>query len=349
MLLRYVLFLASLGYSLLFIHPVMAKQRSAPAMPPTLVTVAKVQVQPWQEIIHTIGSLAASQGITIHPEINGRVTDILFRSGQTVAKAEPLVQLNPDIIKADLALAQAQLKLSEANYQRQKTLALKQVESKAMLDKALATRNADQAKVERNQALLNQTLIRAPFAGQLGLRQVDVGDFVASGTTSIVNLQALDTLKINFTVPEMHVDDVKVGQKIQIKSDISPETTFAGKVTAYDSLIDPETRTLAVRAEMLNPDHTLLPGGFVNVYIQTSKQQVIAIPQTAVVYAPEGHFVFTVEKNKAHKIEVVTGPRIGDKIVIRKGLKAQDTLVTAGQFKLFEGAPVMIQPTQATP
>ena len=261
MLLRYILFLAFLGYSLLIGSPALSKKRTEAGIPPTLVTVAKVQVQPWQEIVYTIGSLAASQGITVYPEISGRITKILFESGQTVSKGAPLVQLNPDIIKADLAIVQAQLKLSETNYQRQQTLALRQVESKAILDKALATRNADQAKVERNQALLNQTLIRAPFAGQLGLRQINVGDFVTTGTTPIVNLQALDTLRINFTVPEIHINHLKIGQKIQLKSAINPEQTFTGRVTAYDSLIDPQTRTLAVRAEMANPNHTLLPGG----------------------------------------------------------------------------------------
>ena len=318
-----------------------AKKNSPPLIPPTVVSITKVQQQLWQEVIPAVGSLSALQGIIVHPEINGRVTKIFFRAGQKVVKNTPLVQLNPTIIKADLALAKAQLHLSELDYQRQKTLASKHLASQAMLDKALATRNTNQAIVARNQALLEQTFIRAPFSGTLGLNQIEVGDFVIAGNTPIVSLQDSDTLKINFSIAEKYIRHIHIGQKITVKSDIHPETTLIATITAYNNRIDPQTRSLAVRAEVPNTKHQLFAGGFVNIGIQSTAQPVLTIPQTALSYSPEGEFVFTIHNNMAHKVKVVTGAHIHDNIIVRSGLRQSDIIVKTGQFKLHDHAPVI--------
>ena len=333
----------SLGVAL-FSSNLLAKKSGFPALPPTVVTTTQAKLRPWNEDIRTVGTLAAHQGITIKPEVSGRITDIFFHSGDTVAAGDPLLQINPDAIKASLALAQAESNLSEQEYQRQKKLVERNVETKALFDKFTAQRKVAQAKVTGQMTLLNQTLIRAPFHGQLGLKQVEIGDYILAGQSVIVNLQNIDSLKVNFKLPEHHLNHITKGQTITVLSPATPKTPIHGTILAHDSLIDATTRTIAVRAEIPNPKHLLLPGGFVNVALHVSHQAVMTLPQTAIIYAPEGRFVYIVKDNKAIKTPVIIGPRIKDDIIIHQGLSAEDKVVTAGQFKLSDGAVVAIQP-----
>lgn len=318
-------------------------------MPPVVVEAATAKAQNWQDQIEAIGTLSANQGIVIKPEIGGRITAIYFRSGDEVKANAPLVQINPDIIKEQLAAAQAKVIFSKANLSRVQTLfkmqvgSLKHISSQSDLDTALSNYQADVAAVNQYQAMLNQTLVRSPFEGKLGLRLVNLGDFVTAGE-ALTNIQDLDPLRVDFSIPETYLSQLSIGDIILISSRTYPNEHFEGKVYALDSSIDPNTRTLGVRASVPNKDGKLLPGGFVEVKLLTGKpRQVVVVPEIALGSEAEGSFVYKINGNMAIKTKVTAGEHKDNQVIILQGLKPGDQVVAAGQFKILtEQAPIII-------
>lgn len=311
-------------------------------IPPAFVEAITAQPTSRQDQVAATGTLIAIPGIVVKPEISGRITKIYFKSGDSIVAGAPLIEINTDILKAQLAKAQAQAQLTRLQFARFSKLYKTHDISKADFDKAQADYNSAQAQVENVQAQLRQANITTPFTGKLGLSQINIGDYVNAGQ-NIVNLQSLDPLKVDFSVPEAYLSKVAVGQTVLLKTDAYPEETFVGKVEAIESLINDNNRTLNIRANIPNKDGKLLPGAFVETTLQLALQQnLIIIPQTAVVYAPEGNYVFKVINGKAKKAAVILGTLDNKKVVIKSGIKAGDVIVTAGQLKIHEGAPVVV-------
>lgn len=311
-------------------------------LPPAMVETSTVHLTSQQVQIATTGNVIAIPGITIKPEASGRITKIFFKSGDQVTAGAPLIEINPDILKARLTQTIAEWKLAQLNYERSAKLYETHSISKADLDNSKAKLSSTKAEVDSAQASLNQTTVTAPFSGQLGLSAVNLGDFVNIGQ-NIVNLESLDPIFIDFTIPEVYLKEISKGQTILIRSDIYPKETFTGTVVATESRIDPTNRTLKLRAAVANKEGKLLPGTFVEVNLLTKKlADVISIPQTAVVYSSDGNYVFTVEKNKAVKVSVQLGDRTAENIVVTEGLKPGDVVITAGQQKVHPGGPVII-------
>lgn len=315
-------------------------------MPPAMVETAPVSQMGWQTTIDAIGTLNANQGVIIKPEISGRITGIYFRSGQDIKAGAPLAQVNPDILAAQLAEAKAKLILSKANYERALLLFKKRVMAQADLDNSLSAYQVDQASVNNMQAQLNETLITAPFNGRLGLRMVDQGDFVNVGDT-ITTLNSIDPLRVDFSVPEVYLGNITIGNKVLIHSSSYPDQTFTGIIYAMDSQINPNTRSLGVRATLPNTKHILLPGGFVDIIIQTgAPAKVLTVPETAVYYSDTGPYVYRVVKNMAVKTMVKLGQHKDDVFVVTDGLNAKDVIITVGGFKVSDGAPIMSSTTK---
>lgn len=312
-----------------------------PATPPVVVGATKATLQPWQETIQAIGSLSASQGIILKPEISGRITAVYFRSGETVKAGDPLVQLNPAVFEAKLDASKAQTQLSAANYQRALTLYKQKVFAKADMDKALATYRADQAQQAEAQAALAQTRIDAPFNGRLGLRLVDLGDYI-DPSKPIANLDAIDPLRVDFRIPGTDVGKVTIGAKVNIHTSAYPNQTFVATVYAIDSQIDANTRSLGVRASLSNTQQRLLPGAFVDVSLEVAKPQTLAtLPETAVNNDETGSYVYRIIHHQAIKTPVTILFHQDGKIGLT-GLQIGEQIISVGGFKVLDKAPVIV-------
>lgn len=334
-----IVLLLIIGISLSFCSH--AKNQDQGGMPPAAVETVTLHMQPWQSEISAVGSLSPNQGVVIKTEVDGRITGIYFRSGDDVKAGAPLVQMNPLVLQAQLNSAKAKLLLSKANFERAQQLFTKRVFAQADLDNARSAYQTDQANVDNAQAMLDQTLIRAPFTGRLGLRQVDLGDFVKSGD-SITTLNAINPLRVDFRVPEVYLGRIANGQTVIIHSSAFPKEKFEGKVYAIDSQIDSSTRSLGIRASIPNMNYQLLPGGSVEVFVKTgAPQQWIGAPDTAILFDAQGPYVFRVVNNAAVKTAITLGPRKNGIAAILTGLKAGDVIVANGAFKLNDGAPIM--------
>jgi membrane fusion protein, multidrug efflux system len=331
---------------------------AAQGIPPQTVSTAKAQFTEWQGEFQAVGTLRAVRGADIAPEVAGLITAIHFQSGQEVAEGAPLVQLNNESDVARLQSLMAAVELAEANYDRdQKQLAIQAV-SQAVVDADAANLKSAKAQVAEQRALVAKKLVRAPFAGRLGIRAVDVGQYVNAGT-KLVTLQALDPVYVDFYAPQKSLSRLAPGQKVMLKSDAFQGQQFPGEVSSIDPKVDTATRNVQVRATVRNPKRSLLPGMFATVVIASGgPQRFLTLPQTAVSYNPFGDTVFVVEESKgkddkvglvAQQKFVTTGEARGDQVAILSGIKEGDTVVTAGQIKLRSGFPVTvnnsIQPT----
>ncbi|HUL92910.1 MAG TPA: efflux RND transporter periplasmic adaptor subunit [Burkholderiales bacterium] len=341
-----------------FLGSVIRKSIAAQGIPPQTVSTAKAQFTEWQGEFQAVGTLRAVRGADLAAELPGLITAIHFQSGQEVAEGAPLVQLNNESDVARLQSLMAAVELAEANYDRdQKQLAIQAV-SQAVVDADAATLKSAKAQVAEQRALVAKKLVRAPFAGRLGIRAVDVGQYVNAGT-KLVTLQALDPVYVDFYAPQKSLGRIALGQKVVLKTDAFQGQQFAGEVSSIDPKVDPATRNVQVRATVRNPKRSLLPGMFATVVIASGgPQRFLTLPQTAVSYNPYGDTVFVVEetKGKDEKVALVaqqkfvtTGEARGDQVAILTGIKEGDTVVTAGQIKLRSGFPVTvnnaIQPT----
>lgn len=326
----------------LFIKYVRAKHM---AMPPPSVEVAKATSTNWQDEILATGTISAMNGITLKPEVAGRVTRIDFTSGSLVEKGQPLIQIYPDILAAQLAANEANLALAEVEYRRSAELYAKNVASKQTLDEQTAKLKSAQASVAATEAELAQHNITAPFSGRIGLKQIDIGDYVNVGE-SLVSLEEIDPLRIQFSIPDKYINQVKTGNTINIDVSSSPDKIYKGYVYALDASVDPQTRLFSIWGKIPNPDNSLVPGTYVTVSLLVGEPKpVLVIPQTAVVYSSQGEYVYKIEKNIAKKTQVSTGSRQRHLIVITDGLKPGDVVVTAGQVKLFDNVPIKIAKT----
>jgi membrane fusion protein (multidrug efflux system) len=324
---------------------------------PTVAT-AKASMQEWQPRLTAVGSARASNGADLAAEIGGVVDQIDFDSGQDVRAGTVLLRLRPDDDEAKLAQLQASADLANVTLQRdQKQLAAHAV-SQATVDSDVANLKIARAQVAAQQAVMAEKVIRAPFSGRLGVRQVDLGQYLAAGTT-IVTLEQLDPMFVDFYLPQQALGEVAVGQKVEVRADSYPGKTFQGVVSALSSKVDPASRMLQVRASIPNIDGKLLPGMYLDVAVEAGQPRtLVTIPLAAVAFNPYGSLVYVLHNEKdAHGKEqqivrqqfVTTGASRGDQISILKGIDANDTIVTAGQLKLHNGSEVKIdnavQPT----
>lgn len=337
-----VLVLGYTGYSLWRSHE---KAKAPHGMPEVTVEATQAKTQQWYDQIEATGTLSAFQGVMVRPEVSGTITKIYFESGQKVAKGAPLIQIYPDILEAQLERDEAATALSEVEFRRAEELFKKKAISKQDLDQQSSQLLQNQAKVAQTKAQLRQHNIVAPFAGALGLKLVDVGDFVSVGQ-NLVNLQKLDPIRIEFSVPEVELSKLRMGQTVELYPSSEPNTIYEGEVYAFDSAVDIATRSLYMRAKVPNHENKLVPGTFAKVTLLAGeKHPVITVPQTAIVYSPEGNTVYKVIDGKATKFPVKLGMRRQTEIQIVSGVDAGDTVVTAGQIKLTDNSPVKVSPT----
>lgn len=319
--------------------------------PPVAVTATKVKPMTWTPILTADGSLRATQGVDVTTEVAGIVESLEFESGQTVAAGELLLQLDADQDRANLKELQAAMSLAELQLSRQSRLIEQNATSQGALDEAKSRYQQAVARVESQQALIDKKEIEAPFGGELGIREVDIGEYLSPGAVT-VNLQALDPIYADFTLPEQHLGQVRVGQTVKVKVAAQPDIEFKGRITAINPAVNETTRNFAVQATLENDAKKLRPGMFAEVeVVLPEKKDVLTVPQTAITYNPYGDAVFVIdEKHEAgqaprltvRQVFVDTGDKRGDQVSIVDGLKARDRVVTTGQIKLQNGAIVRI-------
>jgi membrane fusion protein (multidrug efflux system) len=318
-----------------------------------VVATAKASMQPWQPNQSAVGSARASNGADLAAEIGGVVDLINFVSGQDVPAGAVLLRLRPNDDDAKLAQLQSSADLAAITLQRdQRQLAAHGV-AQATVDSDAANLKEARAQVAAQQAVMAEKVVRAPFAGRLGVRQVDVGQYLAPGTT-IVTLQQLDPMFVDFYLPQQALGEIAVGQKLEVTADAYPGRTFEGTIMALNSKVDPTSRMLQVRATVANADGKLLPGMYLGVSVATgSARPLVTIPLAAVAFNPYGSLVYVLHAENGQQVVrqqfVTTGASRGDQVSILKGITADDTVVTAGQLKLHNGSEVKIdnavQPT----
>jgi len=325
------------------------------ANPPQTVSTTVAKTEPWQKQLHAVGSLRAARGADLSTQVAGTVSAVHFESGAEVAQGTLLVELaaEDDIAKLDSLKATAAL--ARITYERDQRQLKAQAVSQQVVDTDAQNLKSDEAQVAQQQAIVNYKVIRAPFAGKLGIRQIDVGQYISPGTL-IVTLQSLDPIYVDFTLPQQALSQIKVGQKVVVGVDTFPGETFPGAILAINSKVDTATRNVQVRATLDNPQHRLLPGMFASVSIDVGEpQSYVTLPQTAITYNPYGSTVYLAEdKGKgangqeelmAQQVFVTTGDTRGDQVAILKGVKEGQTVVTAGQIKLRNGSPLHIDNT----
>ena len=321
-------------------------------MPPTPITAVTAEVRPVAKFLSGIGTLQAVRQVTVAPEVGGMITQIMFTPGATVNAGDPLVQLNDAPERGDLAGFEAQARVAGANLDRDKQLSAREFQSKMVVDKQQALRDQAAAGIAKTQAQIAQKLIRAPFAGQLGVRQVNLGGYVNPGGP-IVTLTDLSSVWVNFTLPEQVASQIAIGQDAALKVDAYPGRVFKAKLTTIEPQISQQTRTLLVQATLDNADHALLPGMFVNVAVAMPEApQQVMVPETAVDYSLYGDSVYVVRDAgkdpdgkpilKVERVFVSTGDRRDGRIAILSGLKGGERLAGSGQLRLNNGAEVTI-------
>lgn len=354
---------------------------------PKTVSTTVAGYEMWEPTISAVGTLKAQKGTDIAPQLSGIVSGISFQSDSDVKEGDILLNLSDEDDIAKLKALDASADLARLTYNRSKELVRNRAVSQAQLDNAVANLKSAEAQVATQQALVDKKQIRAPFDGHVGIRLVDIGQFLAAGQ-KVTTLQALDPIFVDFTLPQREVRLVSVGQAVSIQTDAFPDAVFMGKILALDPKLDSVTRNIAVRAELANPDKKLLPGMFASVTITTGMQEKkLTLPQTAVTYNPYGETIFLATKSQpenstsqdedtkasswfsssseeteeaepaiyiAKQKFVKTGTKRGDQVAIIEGVSDGDIVVTSGQLKLKNGTPMVLNndaplPNDATP
>ena len=326
--------------------------------PPTTVTVAEAKSEVVPNLLTAVGDLAAVHQVNVTSDVSGRITEILFTAGTEVKAGSPLIQLFDAPEQADLASFKAQATVAQLSLDRAKQLASRQFGPQATVDSTQAAFDQANAGIARTQAVISQKLVRAPFDGELGVRKVEVGQFLTAGT-QIVTLTDLSMLYLNFTVTEKDSGNLKVGQTVRILVDAYPGRTFEGKITTIEPQIATDTRNIRVQATIENPDKILKPGMFATTtVVLPDKPPVVTVSETAVDYTLYGDSVYVITDKKeddgktsltAVRTFVRAGNRIEGRAEILTGLKAGDRVVAVGQLKLQSGAAVTISPDPAPP
>ncbi|MFN3750137.1 MAG: efflux RND transporter periplasmic adaptor subunit [Thiobacillus sp.] len=314
-------------------------QAGAPPFIP--VNMMKVEATPLSNTVSAVGALIAEDSVMLRPEIDGRIARLRFSEGQPVKKGAVLVELDDADERARVAAVRADLTLAETRFKRSEELVAQNFISRQALDEARANLDILRARLRQEQVALDKTVIRAPFAGVVGLRQVSVGAYVAKGS-DLVRLDALSTLKLEVPVPETFLSLVRVGQPITLTVDALPGQTFSGRVHAVDPVVDPVSRNVRLRARIANPGGTLKPGMFARASADLGgKTHAIVLPEQVIVTRPDGNYVFAVIDGKAALRKVVLGKREPGRVEILSGLTAGETVVLDGQIKLRPGVPVV--------
>jgi membrane fusion protein, multidrug efflux system len=324
--------------------------------PPVSVSAAEAKSEVVPNLLTAVGELAAVHQVNVTADVNGRVTEIKFEPGAHVEEGTPLVQLFDAPEQGDLANFKAQATVAQLSLDRAKQLAARQFGPQATVDQAQAAYDQAQAGIAKTGALISQKLVRAPFSGDLGVRKVEVGQYLTAGT-AIVSLTDLSQLWANFTVTEKDSGNLKVGHTVRLKVDAYPGRVFEGRITTIEPQIATETRNIRVQATIANPEKILKPGMFVTAtVVLPDKPPVITVPETAVDYTLYGDSVFVIAEKKeddgktslsAVRTFVQTGNRVDGRVEILRGLKPGDKVVAVGQLKLQSGAAVAISPDQA--
>ncbi len=320
--------------------------------PATTVTSVKVQKGDWVPMLTAIGSISPVQGATISAELAGKVDEVNFQSGTPVKKGEMLVEIDASAEQAQLRSAQADLELAKADFERAQGLAKGNVISKAEIDSAAAKFAQKTADVQNVQSTIDKKLIRAPFDGIAGIREVNVGQMVPVGQ-KLLTLQALDQVFVDFSLPQQQLNDIKVGLPVKVTTDAINGREFEGKLTAVNSAVDTATRSVSLQATLDNADHALRAGMFARVSVILPEiKPTLFIPATAVLYAPFGNSVYVIEKKKDEKTGkdaliirqqfIRTGETRGDFIAVTGGLKEGDEIVSSGVFKMRNGMDVAV-------
>ncbi len=336
------------NFKTMMIGQIMAKMAPPPA--PVAAVAAKLQDMP--RYLEGIGTLMAVRQVTVAPEVAGRVTQIMFEAGQLVKAGDPLVQIYDAPDRADLANFQAQERLAQVNLVRARTLAQKEFGSKQAEDQAQMALDQAHAGIAHTNAVIVQKLVRAPFAGQLGIRQVNLGQYLNPGNP-IATLTDLDTMYVDFTLPEQASAQLKIGQEIDIAVDAYSGKVFRGKLTTIEPQIDPQTRAIKLEATIPNTDHALRPGMFANArVVLPPEHDVVTVPETAIEYTPYGTSVYIIKpvgkddkgqpKYIASQSFVKLGQHQNGDVAILSGLKAGELVASSGQLKIINGAPVRL-------
>ena len=319
--------------------------------PPEAVTTIVVRQEDWPQTLDAIGSVAAVQGVTVSADLSGTIDRIGFDSGNWVQEGQMLVQLDTRQERAQLAANEAQRDLARMNHERMEGLLKDNVISKAEYDAAAANYKQMEARVGEVRAAIERKTIRSPFSGVLGIRQVNLGQYLSSGQP-VVQLQSLNPIYVNFGVPQQSAAQMQMGREVRITTDDVDGQEFVGRITAIDSNVSEETRNLQVQATLSNPQHRLRPGMFVQAQVVLGAgRSVIPLPASAISYAPYGDSVFVVASLKGPEGNTYRGVRQqfvkvegarGDQVAVMAGLNPGDEVVTSGGFKLRNGAAVQV-------
>lgn len=329
-----------------------AKFMNPGSLPPQTVSTIAAKVQDWQPTISAVGTLRAARGADLSVETAGIVDEINFESGQDVKAGTALVQLRVEDEQARLEALQTSAQLARTQYERN----VKQLEAKAIsrasLDVDAANLKNAEAAVAEQRAMLNKKIVRAPFAGRLGVRLVDEGQYITPGT-AVVTLQDLNSIYADFYLPDQDAVRLQAGQKVRITTSGTGDESFEGTITAIDPKVDLKSRNVLIRATLTNTKHRLLPGASAEITIDAGKgERHLTLPQTAITFNPYGSTVYlAMEDGKDEKGQpkliarqtfVTTGPMRGDQIAVLTGIKEGDVVVTAGQMKLQAGTPLVV-------
>lgn len=325
---------------------------SKPPMPVETVTSAVAKDEDWPEMFSAVGSVSPVQGATVAAELGGTVSQVAFQNGSEAKKGDLLLKLDTSSEAAQLRTAEADLELAHANLTRAQDLTTRKVISKQELDAAESTFKQKEGTVANMRSMISKKEVHAPFDGQLGIRQVNVGQMINPGTL-VVSLQSLDPVYVDFALPQQYLSKLSPGLETRVHIDALTDEKFEGKLTAINSSVDVATRNVSLQATLENSKHLLHPGMFVKVdVILPSKTKTLVIPGTAVSYAPYGDSVYVIEKSKDEKTGKETqslrqafvriGESRGDFVSITEGLKAGEAVVSTGVFKLRNGMMVTI-------
>jgi len=351
MLAATTMFVAALGFVKFKQIQTAIGQAAAFQPPPEAVTTIVARQEPWPSTLSAIGTMAAVQGVNVSADLPGTVDRIGFDSGKSVREGEVLALLDTRQEQAQLAAAEAQKELARLNFERMNGLLNERVISRAEFDRATADQRQADARVGEIRAAIERKTIRAPFSGILGIRHVNLGQYL-SGGDALVSLQSLNPIYVNFGVPQQSAGEMRIGRSVRIIAGDLAGTDFNGRITAIDSIVNETTRNVQVQATLANPGGKLRPGMFVQTeVILGAASAVVSLPASAISYAPYGDSVFVVTDLEnaggqtyrgVRQQFVKLGSARGDQIVIVSGVKAGDEVVTSGVFKLRNGAAVLV-------
>lgn len=315
--------------------------------PPTTISSAVAELESWRPSISSVGGLSSTQGIMVTPEVSGVIKELAFESGQDVVKGQLLLRLDDAVDRAALQVLVAESRLAEVQFQRAKELLPKRALSQSEFDASQANAEAARARVAQQEAIIERKSVRAPFAGALGIRQVDAGQYIEPGD-SVVSLQSLDPMYLDYALPERFLPSLAVGQDVEVSVGAYPGDVFLGRLEAIEPDVDVGTRMVRLRAALPNPSGKLRPGMFARVVNMTEGTvEAVTVPRTAVSLNTYGDFLYLVEDDGkgglvARRQQIASGEVRGGRIVIESGLAAGQTVVRTGLVKLRDGMPIAV-------